>query len=174
MFWQKQSFLSYLIKISLPFIKLQYLKCNCSPVWTHKFHCYMEAVQVYNWQHSLPPQDIHISGNNIISSLHLMIGIQNMTWSSYFVQFLYFDGYYKYLFLAFIRTEAKSKLTTAAFWLVWSFHSTWDCTGMRSFKYQAHKCLKWYTTCVRDSPSVLYTFLREYIWNMEKNKRIKP
>ena len=38
------------------------------------------------------------------------------------------------------------------------FHSTWDCTGMRSFKYQAQKYPKWSTIYVRRNSIVLSLF----------------
>ena len=51
------------------------------------------------------------------------------------------------MFLTFICTNGIS-----------SFHSTWDCTGMRSFKYQAQKYPKWSTIYVRRNSIVLSPF----------------
>ena len=51
------------------------------------------------------------------------------------------------MFLTFICTNGIS-----------SFHSTWDCTGMRSFNYQAQKYPKWNTIYVRRNSIVLSPF----------------
>ena len=51
------------------------------------------------------------------------------------------------MFLTFICTNGIS-----------SFHRTWDCTGMRSFKYQAQKYPKWSTIYVRRNSIVLSPF----------------
>ena len=51
------------------------------------------------------------------------------------------------MFLTFICTNGIS-----------SFHSTWDCTGMRSFKHQAQKYPKWSTIYVRRNSIVLSPF----------------
>ena len=51
------------------------------------------------------------------------------------------------MFLSFICADGIS-----------SFHSTWDCTGMRSFRYQAQKYLKWSTIYVRRNSIVLLLF----------------
>ena len=51
------------------------------------------------------------------------------------------------MFLSFICTDGIS-----------SFRSTWDCTGMRSFRYQAQKYPKWSTIYVRRNSIVLLPF----------------
>ena len=51
------------------------------------------------------------------------------------------------MFLFFICTDGIS-----------SFHSKWDCTGMRSFRCQAQKYLKWRTIYVTRNPIVLLPF----------------
>ena len=51
------------------------------------------------------------------------------------------------MFLSFICTDGIS-----------SFRSTWDCTRMRSFRYQAQKYPKWSTIYVRRNSIVLLPF----------------
>ena len=65
------------------------------------------------------------------------------------------------MFLSFICTDGIS-----------SFHSTWDCTGMWSFRHQAQKYPKWSTIYVRRNPIVLlpFTVINQHMglhWNAE-------
>ena len=61
-----------------------------------------------------------------------------------------------------IPTRIYSFKDVSLFYMYWwnsSFRSTWDCTGMRSFKYQAQKYPKWSTIYVRRNSIVLLPFI---------------